>query len=64
MPTPAVSLSVRSAAFADGAEIPMKHTCEGADVSPSLEWSGVPGKAQSLASSWTIRTPRTRRRPR
>jgi len=30
------------AAFAEGALIPKSHTCEGADVSPTLEWSGAP----------------------
>jgi Raf kinase inhibitor-like YbhB/YbcL family protein len=42
-------LAIRSVAFADGAEIPLRHTCEGADVSPPLAWSGVPSEARSLA---------------
>src|SRR5512138_1893497 len=42
-------LSIRSPAFADGAEIPIRHTCEGADRSPPLAWSDVPGEARSLA---------------
>ncbi len=45
----ASSMTIRSAAFRDGAEIPMKHTCEGADVSPALEWSGVPVGTKGLA---------------
>lgn len=45
----ASSMTIRSAAFRDGAEIPMKHTCEGADVSPALEWSGVPAGTKGLA---------------
>jgi Raf kinase inhibitor-like YbhB/YbcL family protein len=49
MPTAASPLTIRSSAFADGAEIPTRHTCEGADVSPALEWSGVPAGAKSLA---------------
>ena len=28
-----------SPAFADGAVIPKKHTCDGADVSPALRWA-------------------------
>src|SRR5689334_24436564 len=40
---------LRSPSFADGASIPMRHTCEGADASPPLEWSGVPAGARSLA---------------
>src|SRR5690349_7594445 len=42
-------LSIASPAFAAGGMIPAKHTCEGADVSPTLEWSGVPAGAKSLA---------------
>lgn len=42
-------LTIRSGAFADGAEIPMRHTCEGEDVSPALQWSGVPAGAKALA---------------
>src|SRR5512133_2952707 len=43
------SLAIRSAAFGDGAEIPVKYTREGADVSPALEWSGTPEGTRSLA---------------
>lgn len=35
-------------AFADGGPIPRLHTCEGADVSPSLEWTGDPSNTRSL----------------
>ena len=42
-------LTILSSAFADGAEIPMRHTCEGDDASPPLAWSGVPAGAKSLA---------------
>src|SRR2546428_7242254 len=42
-------LTLTSPAFGPKAEIPAVHTCEGADTSPPLEWSGVPGRAQSLA---------------
>jgi len=44
-----MSLTLRSPAFAPGGEIPAVHTCEGKDVSPALEWSGVPVGARSLA---------------
>jgi Raf kinase inhibitor-like YbhB/YbcL family protein len=40
---------MRSGAFADGQRIPGRYTCDGANVSPPLDWSGVPAKAQSLA---------------
>ena len=36
-------------AFAEGATIPRLHTCEGADISPALEWSGEPGETRSFA---------------
>ena len=28
--------------------IPRLHTCDGADLSPSLEWSGAPAETRSL----------------
>lgn len=45
----AMSLTLRSPAFGPGGEIPAVHTCEGKDVSPALEWSGLPAGAKSLA---------------
>ena len=42
-------LQIRSSAFAHGEAIPREHTCDGADRSPPLEWSGVPAGAKSLA---------------
>ena len=44
---PEIQLS--SSAFADGASIPKVYTCDGADVSPPLDWSGLPSGVQSLA---------------
>jgi Raf kinase inhibitor-like YbhB/YbcL family protein len=41
-------LDVTSPAFAEGQPIPVEYTCDGADVSPPLVWSGVPASAQSL----------------
>lgn len=38
-----------SPAFEHNAEIPQKYTCEGSNVSPPLEWSGVPAGTESLA---------------
>jgi Raf kinase inhibitor-like YbhB/YbcL family protein len=37
------------AAFAEGGWIPQIHTCQGADVSPSLEWSGEPPETRGFA---------------
>jgi len=42
-------MQVTSSAFQAGQAIPAKYTCEGADISPPLEWSGVPASAKSLA---------------
>ncbi|HBY60827.1 MAG TPA: YbhB/YbcL family Raf kinase inhibitor-like protein [Solibacterales bacterium] len=36
-----------SPAFAEGADIPVLHTGDGADISPSLEWNGEPEGARS-----------------
>lgn len=44
-----MTLSIRSAAFTHEGRIPSRHTCEGDDVAPALEWSGVPQGAKSLA---------------
>jgi Raf kinase inhibitor-like YbhB/YbcL family protein len=44
-----VPLAIDSTAFAPGAEIPARHTCEGEDVSPPLRFSGVPAAARALA---------------
>jgi Phosphatidylethanolamine-binding protein len=38
-----------SSAFANGGAVPRRHSCEGEDLSPPLEWAGVPGDAVSLA---------------
>jgi Raf kinase inhibitor-like YbhB/YbcL family protein len=43
------TLSISSTAFAEGAPIPVEHSCEGDDVSPPLAWSGAPAGAQALA---------------
>lgn len=37
-----------STAFSHNAEIPSRHTCDGADTSPALSWSGLPEGTQSL----------------
>ena len=44
-----MALEIRSAAFGDGGEIPVRHTCEGDDLSPPLSFDGVPGGARTLA---------------
>jgi Raf kinase inhibitor-like YbhB/YbcL family protein len=44
-----MAFKVFSSAFSDGGWIPSLHSCEGADVSPSLEWSGEPEGTRSFA---------------
>jgi len=43
------TLALRSPAFEANGEIPRAHTCQGADVSPALEWSGAPEGTKSFA---------------
>ena len=42
------SITVTSAAFADGAAIPARFTEDGEKISPPLAWQGVPPDAASL----------------
>jgi Raf kinase inhibitor-like YbhB/YbcL family protein len=42
-------LELKSASFSEGGDIPSHYTCEGADVSPNLEWSGAPADTKSFA---------------
>ena len=44
-----MALTLTSPAFESNGEIPTEHTCEGADTSPPLAWTGVPPGAKSLA---------------
>jgi len=44
-----MSLVLTSPAFLDQGDIPARHTCEGSDASPALDWRGVPAAARSLA---------------
>lgn len=42
-------MQLRSTAFDHGGSIPRKHTGEGEDVSPALQWSGAPKGTRSFA---------------
>ena len=41
-------MQLRSSAFANGAVIPVRYTCDGDDVSPPLSWSGAPPATRSF----------------
>lgn len=43
------NIDLRSPAFADGAAIPRKYTCDGEGIRPPLEWGPVPAATRSLA---------------
>lgn len=40
---------ITSPAFADGGDVPVRHTCDGDNLSPRLTWSDVPQGTRSLA---------------
>lgn len=42
-------IAVSSPAFGDGDEIPQRFTCQGANVTPPLDFAGVPADAAELA---------------
>ncbi|MFP3291779.1 MAG: YbhB/YbcL family Raf kinase inhibitor-like protein [Thermoproteus sp.] len=44
----AAAIRVYSPAYGNGSTIPAQYTCDGADISPPLAWSGVPQGAKSL----------------
>jgi len=54
-PTPAaqkenkMEIKLTSAAFKEGQPIPRQYTCDGVNVSPPLEWTGVPKTAKTVA---------------
>ena len=44
-----MTVSLSSSAFEEGQMIPSKFTCDGADVSPPLTWTGIPEGTKSIA---------------
>ncbi len=47
--SPTRHLTLTSAAFRDGESIPVRHTCDGEDLSPPLAWTGVPVETRTFA---------------
>ena len=44
-----MEIKITSSAFEEGGLIPAKYTCDGADVSPPLQWDAVPEGTKSIA---------------
>ncbi len=43
-----MTIKITSPAFDEGGMIPKKYTCDGENVSPALNWKGIPDSAKSL----------------
>lgn len=43
-----MTITLTSPAFEPGGPIPTQYTCDGEDISPALNWQGVPDEAKSL----------------
>jgi Raf kinase inhibitor-like YbhB/YbcL family protein len=43
-----MSLNIASPSFMPGQEIPLRHTCDGLNISPELVWTGLPAGTKSL----------------
>lgn len=44
-----MAMTLRSEAFQEGGNIPAKFTCDGDDMSPPLNWGGMPAQTGSFA---------------
>lgn len=53
-------MKIFSSAFEDGGAIPIRYTKDGEDMSPPLQWQGVPRRARELALVFECLTPETR----
>lgn len=47
--TAVASLTVTSSSFKNGDAIPARFTCDGANVSPDIQWSALPAGTKSIA---------------
>lgn len=43
-----MGMTITSTAFGNNEPIPSFHTCDGSDISPPLQWTGIPPDARSL----------------
>lgn len=43
-----MALTITSTAFQNNGEIPSRYTCQGQDLSPPLQWQGIPPGTRSL----------------
>ncbi len=41
-------MTIQSSSFQHNEEIPVRHTCDGKNISPELSWAGVPAGTKSL----------------
>ena len=44
-----MAMKITSPVFSHNGEIPIRHTCDGQDISPPLQWAGLPEGTKSLA---------------
>jgi Raf kinase inhibitor-like YbhB/YbcL family protein len=49
LPEAPAAMTLTSRSFANAGTIPKRFTCDGADESPALAWTGVPAAAKELA---------------
>lgn len=54
--SPPATFTLTSAAYLEGAAIPVAHTCDGANTSPALAWTDPPAGAMSFAIVFTDTT--------
>ena len=47
--TDMAGFELESPSFVEGGSIPIKHSCDGQDVSPALVWEGAPASTAALA---------------